>query len=256
MDKGFVMIPRALLMSEAWRKATKEQRLAIVDLCCRVAYSEHEYELNGETIEVGKGQMAVTQSMLAKEWGMTRSQTRTLLSNLEKWGVITSKNIAKGFSQYTLLTLSMLASGVSQGNRQHTEEYNNLSKDKYPPNNARVRESKTFLKPTAEEVQAYLDEKGITTFTGEHFVAHYEACGWVVGGQGKKMKSWKAAVITWREHDKQYAKERRMNNGTGTNAQGCNAGYAGREERDRAFQQHIIEQLEHPTDYSQYEIPM
>jgi len=31
---------------------------------------------------------------------------------------------------------------------------------------------------------------------------------------------------------------------TGTNAQGCNAGYAGREERDRAFQQHIIEQLE------------
>jgi len=229
------MIPRALLVSEAWRKATKEQRLAIVDLCCRVAYSEHKYELNGVTIEVGKGQMAVTQSMLAKEWGMTRGQLRWTLSYLEKWGIITCKNHNQGNNQFTLLTLCMLAGVNNQANNQHTEEYN--TEEYLKEKNIKKEKRDSFVPPTAEEVQQYLDEKGITMFTGREFVDYYSQGGWVYGRHHTPVRSWKACITTWIKNGKKS-----MSNGNTTTNIFTN-GQAGREQRMRVYEEHIIRQL-------------
>lgn len=58
-----------------------------------------------------------------------------------------------------------------------------------------AREAKPrFVKPTAEEVQAYCNERG-NGINAEEFIAHYESNGWVVGRS--PMKDWKAAVRTW-----------------------------------------------------------
>lgn len=56
------------------------------------------------------------------------------------------------------------------------------------------KESKRFVKPTIEQIQAYITEKGYT-FDAEAFFAHYESNGWKVGKN--PMKSWKAACTTW-----------------------------------------------------------
>ncbi len=57
-----------------------------------------------------------------------------------------------------------------------------------------------FTPPTPQVVQQYLDEKGITEFTGERFVNHYESVDWMRGKT--KIKSWKHCVGTWQNRNK------------------------------------------------------
>ena len=64
------------------------------------------------------------------------------------------------------------------------------------------KETKRFIKPTIQEIQAYVFEKGYT-FDAEAFYAFYESNGWKVGKN--PMKNWKMACTTW-------AKNRRNNN--------------------------------------------
>ena len=61
---------------------------------------------------------------------------------------------------------------------------------------------KKFVKPTIDEIQAHILEKGYT-FDAEAFYAFYESNGWKVGKN--PMKNWKMACTTW-------AKNRKNNN--------------------------------------------
>ena len=64
------------------------------------------------------------------------------------------------------------------------------------------KKSERFVKPTIEEIQAHILEKGYT-FDAEAFYAFYESNGWKVGKN--PMKNWKMACTTW-------AKNRKNNN--------------------------------------------
>ena len=55
-----------------------------------------------------------------------------------------------------------------------------------------------FKPPTAKQVQDYLDENGITGFTGENFVNHYGSVGWMRGKTN--IKDWEACVRTWKSN--------------------------------------------------------
>lgn len=57
---------------------------------------------------------------------------------------------------------------------------------------------KRFVKPTEEEVIAFLSEQGYEDpkGNGEKFHAFYESKGWMVGKN--PMKDWKAATRTWK----------------------------------------------------------
>ena len=63
-------------------------------------------------------------------------------------------------------------------------------------NNARARER--FVKPTVEEVAAYVKAKGYT-FDAEQFWNYYESKGWIVGKA--PMKSWQSACVTWQKRN-------------------------------------------------------
>lgn len=54
---------------------------------------------------------------------------------------------------------------------------------------------KKFVKPTVEEIKEYA-KKINANINAEKFFYHYEARGWMMGKN--KMKSWKAAVRTWK----------------------------------------------------------
>ena len=58
-----------------------------------------------------------------------------------------------------------------------------------------------FVKPTVDEVAAYIKEKGYK-FDPDAFWNFYESKGWRVGRN--PMKSWKAACTTWNERENVY----------------------------------------------------
>jgi len=60
----------------------------------------------------------------------------------------------------------------------------------------------TLRCPTAEEVQAYLDEQGITNFTGQRFWDFYCSRGWI-DGKGREIQDWKAEARIWAHYDQQ-----------------------------------------------------
>ncbi len=55
-----------------------------------------------------------------------------------------------------------------------------------------------FVKPTLEELKAYIAENGYT-FPAEAFMDYYESNGWKVGRN--PMKSWQATCRTWQRHE-------------------------------------------------------
>ena len=62
---------------------------------------------------------------------------------------------------------------------------------------------KRFTPPTVDEVRDYCLERG-NSVDPQRFVDYYSSNGWMVGKN--KMKDWKAAVRTWEQKEKQYAK--------------------------------------------------
>ena len=70
---------------------------------------------------------------------------------------------------------------------------------------SKEKSSNRFVKPTVDEVAAYVEEKGYVNVDAEAFVAFYDSKGWKVGNQ--PMKNWKAAVVTWSKH---HAKDTKL----------------------------------------------
>ena len=61
------------------------------------------------------------------------------------------------------------------------------------------KKEKRFIKPTIQEIQTHILEKGYT-FDAEAFYAFYESNGWKVGKN--PMKNWKMACTTWAKNRK------------------------------------------------------
>ena len=62
-----------------------------------------------------------------------------------------------------------------------------------------VRKTTRFVKPTVEEVAAYIKEKGFT-ISAQRFVDGNQQKGWIIGAK-TPMKDWKAAVRTWQANE-------------------------------------------------------
>jgi hypothetical protein len=58
---------------------------------------------------------------------------------------------------------------------------------------------KRFTKPTIEQLEAYMEERGMNN-VANRFYDHYESNGWKVGKNS--MKDWKASVRTWEPNHK------------------------------------------------------
>ena len=76
-----------------------------------------------------------------------------------------------------------------------------LEAEKETPFGGKERESgECRFPPTPTDVQAYLDELGVKSFTGEDFCDHYEGIGWKVGQN--RMTAWKPIVKRWMRQDR------------------------------------------------------
>jgi hypothetical protein len=60
-----------------------------------------------------------------------------------------------------------------------------------------IKVNKGFIKPTIQEIEIYMAEKGMENLA-ERFFYFYEAKGWVIGKN--KIKDWKSCVMTWKKN--------------------------------------------------------
>lgn len=91
---------------------------------------------------------------------------------------------------------------LEDNNKMLKEENNKLKEllnNKKEKENIKEKTTK-FQKPTLEELQAYINEKGYH-FTAEAFIDHYESVGWKIGKN--PMKNWKSACSTWERNYKE-----------------------------------------------------
>ena len=99
-------------------------------------------------------------------------------------------------------TLTEHQSNTNRTLTETTKEYKNIRNKEFKENDTPngVSKRKCFAPPTVDEVRAYCQERG-NNIDPQRFVDFYESKGWFVGKN--KMKSWKAAVRTWENRDKQ-----------------------------------------------------
>lgn len=71
-------------------------------------------------------------------------------------------------------------------------------------NKEKDSKSKSFVKPTIEEIDSYLKANGYM-LSAEQFYDHYESNGWMVGKT--HMKDWKAAIRTWNRNNGKYGRQ-------------------------------------------------
>lgn len=122
-------------------------------------------------------------------------------------GVITCLKMASRTDEYTqkLIKDSNILTTIS---RQTPDSVGRKSELIEENRREEKRIYRGFTPPSPQEVQNYLNEKGITEFTGQQFVDHYASTGWYRGKT--KIKSWQHCVGTWRKNNntqKTYSKE-------------------------------------------------
>lgn len=97
-------------------------------------------------------------------------------------------------------------------NKKFMSKYNiegNKKENKKEDNNKSLSsKNKRFVKPTIEEIQAYINERNYH-FSAEAFYHHYESIDWKVGKN--KMTKWKSACATWELMRKSIDKKEEVN---------------------------------------------
>lgn len=180
----------------------------------------------------------VSLSRLAFKTGLSISGVQKARNQLKQYGVIDWKSRSgQQSAEYTII--SLVSTEYQQTyQQQEQQQYQQVEQQPYQqpyhierhktkdinttsnevvcveqieddPKPKRKSKAKPFVKPTIEEIRAYIDEKGVSV-DAEKFYHFYESKGWMVGKN--KMKSWTSAIQTWaRGSDKN---QRTSTNGT------------------------------------------
>jgi len=90
-----------------------------------------------------------------------------------------------------------LAAAIKERKEENSPTPPIRRKDKKPTTTT-TRARENFVKPTVDEVAAYVREKGYT-FDPVAFWYYYESNGWKVGRN--TMKSWTSACVTWQRKE-------------------------------------------------------
>lgn len=198
MCKGFMILPREI-RRWSWYRNSKMVHM-LVHLMLEAQYQDSSYM----GIEIKRGQLVTGRKQLSVETGMSEREVRTCLERLQNDQLINIKSTNK-FSvitiynydswQFVTNTNDQQTTNRTPTNDQLNDHIQTINKDNNKEKDTNVSKKKQgFVKPTIDEVAAYIIEKGYH-FDAERFHAYYESNGWMVGRN--KMKDWKAACRTW-----------------------------------------------------------
>lgn len=235
MQSGFIAIERRVFATSLWRaERTYSLFEAYVDLVqmARFGSGTTERMVGSKCVRVGRGEVAATQTFLAKRWGWSRTSVQRFIERGEKEqlfiyrieqgvGVFTFPNGESTqqtmvHSSYEPLSEPLCGppSGLPSG-QPNAVILSELDGVCGPPsgqcgglNNNKDTENKFTEKvvgrvalrpPSVEEVEQYCQREGLWSVDAARFVLYHEANGWRVGRN--PMLSWKAVAQMWHQRE-------------------------------------------------------
>ena len=193
IDTGWVKVYRKIMVKGYYKKSQYVHLW--LHLLLKASHNETEFMWNGKIEKLQPGQFVTGRKQLSAETGISQTTIERILNLLESEQQIGQQKTNK----YRLLTV--INWDEYQGTRhQKQQPADNQPTTKQQPadtfkkvKNVRMKEIKS-MSPTLEELKSYIQEKKYNVIA-EKFLAYYESNGWMVGKN--KMKSWKAALVTW-----------------------------------------------------------
>ena len=178
-------------------------RSQMADLRARKSLNAEEIqELADALSRLWRGKDVLFAARIHRERKMLDSMLDGVETEVITTGVITSPENEE------VITTGVITSPLAGGERREREKSPHTplkEKDQETNNNNNARERGRFVKPTVEEVAAYIKARGYT-FDAEQFWSYYESKGWLVGKA--PMKSWQAACVTWQKAENRRADTR------------------------------------------------
>ncbi len=98
---GWFTLHRDWLASEYWIETPYDRAHALMDLMGHARFKAGHVRLRGQRIDLGRGQVAWSQTQLANRWGWSVNKVRRFLSELVRDGLI----LVEGKSTTTVITL-------------------------------------------------------------------------------------------------------------------------------------------------------
>lgn len=157
----------------------------------------------------GQSDFKGSQSYIAESLNVSRENTRKILLRLEEKGLIKKRDENISGVKFCRYSANIDIIQRSHGVMNHHTPCDETSHNNIIYNIDRIEDKssiivcdkkKMFIKPTIEEVQSYIQEKGFTV-NAQIFIDYYTSNGWIVGKN--PMKDWKAAVRTWQQKENQ-----------------------------------------------------
>lgn len=203
MAQGWISIHRKIRdCAVIWDDKPFSRGQAWLDLLLMVNHEDKEIMFNGCYRKIERGQTLTSLTKLSDQWGWSRKKTTKFLNELKMAQMLDLKSDNKS-TTVTVINYDFYqdvgTAKEPQKNRKRTSEEhqrntNNNELIMINNNNSLSRESKKFIPPTEEEVEAYCQSRG-NGISGAEFVNFYASKGWLVGKS--PMKDWKRAVMTW-----------------------------------------------------------
>ena len=213
MDRGWVRL---------WRKLDDNPMardpfwVAVWTYLLRNAtHRAHDVMWCGQRKTLQPGQLILGRHALAFQTGVSESRIRRILKRL----VFDQQIDQQTTNQSSLITIRNweLYQANDQRNSQQiasdrpaTDQRPTTNKNGENGENGKngetieaPRKRVIFTPPTLQEVIDYIREKKYT-FNPAAFIGYYESNGWLVGKN--KMKSWRAACVTWQERERGQAR--------------------------------------------------
>lgn len=204
-----------------WEWFTHPNTAHLFEYLCLAANFE---DSKWQGIAVKRGQLITSINRISVETGLTVSQIRTALKNLESSKAI-HKRSTNGYTLITILNYGIYQStnafasklanelaielaneltsepaGELAGELTPIKEINKINKEKNTLKSIPKEKRNGFKKPSVDEISDYciLRNNGVDA---HKFFDFYEAKDWMIGKN--KMKDWKAAVRTWERNSSQ-----------------------------------------------------
>lgn len=205
MKEGYLKLYRKFQQNPFWTEKRKFSKAeAWIDILFTVRYQDEPERviIKNKILECKMGESLKSLSTWGERWGWSTSAVVRffeLLKKLEQIETVnekvTNRLIVCNYSTYNI---------KRNDNNLNTESNRNESEMKVKTEEERKERKKVnkgrFTPPTIQEISAYCLERK-NNVDPKKFFYHYEANGWMIGKN--KMKSWKAAIVTWERNNKQ-----------------------------------------------------